>query len=187
MSRIAVFTTADGDEVAVQVADDAAGGVTFRGGGSGALVERTQQNLDEVLAHARPAVVSLLRQLRDVEDAPDELEVEFGIQVAQPERRVVAVLGDGSAMYSIQALWTAANLMLPLVFVIANNGGYRILKQRLKLFHDNDRFIGMDFKDPPIDIAGLARSFGVSASSCSTHSSTVPIMALSMVDSDHDA
>jgi benzoylformate decarboxylase len=86
-----------------------------------------------------------------------------GVQIAQPERRVVAVLGDGSAMYSIQALWTAANLKLPLVFVIANNGGYRILKQRLKLFHDNDRFIGMDLKDPPIDIAGLARSFGVGA------------------------
>ncbi|HEX5077731.1 MAG TPA: thiamine pyrophosphate-binding protein, partial [Geminicoccaceae bacterium] len=86
-----------------------------------------------------------------------------GVQLAQPGRRVVAVLGDGSAMYSIQALWSAAHQKLPVVFVICNNGGYRILKQRLKAFHDDDRFIGMDFRDAPIDVAGLARSFGVRA------------------------
>lgn len=86
-----------------------------------------------------------------------------GVQLAQPSRRVVAILGDGSAMYGIQALWSAANQKLPVIFVICNNGGYRILKQRLKLFHDDDRFIGMDFKDPAIDLAGLARSLGVTA------------------------
>jgi benzoylformate decarboxylase len=86
-----------------------------------------------------------------------------GVQLAQPSRRVVAVLGDGSAMYSIQALWSAAHQKLPVVFVICNNGGYRILKQRLKAFHGDDRFIGMDFQDPAIDVAGLARSFGVRA------------------------
>ncbi|MGH6678755.1 MAG: thiamine pyrophosphate-binding protein [Bradyrhizobium sp.] len=56
-----------------------------------------------------------------------------GIQLAQPERKIVALLGDGSAMYSIQALWTAAHQKLPVVFVVFNNGGYRIIKQRLKL------------------------------------------------------
>jgi benzoylformate decarboxylase len=74
-----------------------------------------------------------------------------GIQLAQPKRKVVALLGDGSAMYSIQALWTAAHQKLPITFVIFNNGGYRIIKQRLKLFHSTDRFIGMDFVDPPIE------------------------------------
>jgi len=66
-------------------------------------------------------------------------------------------------MYSIQALWSAANQKLPVIFVICNNGGYRIIKQRLKSFHGNEHFIGMDFKDPAIEIAGLARSFGVQA------------------------
>ena len=66
-------------------------------------------------------------------------------------------------MYSIQALWSAANQKLPVIFVICNNGGYRILKQRLKAFHGDERFIGMDFKDPTIDLAGLARAFGVQA------------------------
>src|SRR5215831_13272359 len=84
-----------------------------------------------------------------------------GVQLAQPERKVVALLGDGSAMYSIQALWTAAHHKLPMTFVVFNNGGYRIIKQRLKLFHNTDRFIGMDFVDPPIEFAALAHSLGV--------------------------
>ena len=86
-----------------------------------------------------------------------------GVQLAQPERPVVAIIGDGSAMYSIQALWSAANQKLPVVFVLCDNGGYRIIKQRLKAFHGNETFIGMDFKDPAIDLAGLARSLGVQA------------------------
>ncbi|MET4699598.1 benzoylformate decarboxylase [Constrictibacter sp. MBR-5] len=86
-----------------------------------------------------------------------------GAQIAQPERRVVAVIGDGSAMYSIQALWSAASRKLPVVFVLCNNGGYRIIKQRLKAWHGNDTFIGMDFKDPPIDATRLAEGFGLKA------------------------
>jgi len=86
-----------------------------------------------------------------------------GIQLARPERRVVAVIGDGSAMYSIQALWTAAHMKLPMTFVIANNGGYRILKERLLAFHGNDQFTGMNFRNPSIDVAGLARAYGMAA------------------------
>jgi benzoylformate decarboxylase len=84
-----------------------------------------------------------------------------GVQLAQPDRKVVALLGDGSAMYSIQALWTAAHHKLPMTFVVFNNGGYRIIKQRLKLFHSTDRFIGMDFTDPPIEFAALAAALGM--------------------------
>jgi benzoylformate decarboxylase len=86
-----------------------------------------------------------------------------GVQIAEPKRRVVAVIGDGSAMYSITALWSAANQKLPVIFVITNNEGYQILKNRLKLFHGNDTPIGMDFNDPPMDIAAIARGFGVAA------------------------
>jgi benzoylformate decarboxylase len=86
-----------------------------------------------------------------------------GVQIAHPARRVVAVIGDGSAMYSITALWSAANQKLPVIFIIANNAGYQILKIRLKLFHGNDTPIGMDFNDPPMDIAAIARGFGVAA------------------------
>ena len=86
-----------------------------------------------------------------------------GVQIALPQRPVVTVVGDGSAMYSIQALWTAANTKLPITYVIANNGGYRIIKERLKSFHGVERYTGMEFKDPPIDFTGLARSMGVTA------------------------
>ena len=84
----------------------------------------------------------------------------IGVQLAQPNRRVVAIIGDGSAMYSPQALWTAAHLRLPITFVILNNRGYRILKERLIAFHSDNRFIGMDFKNPPIDIAALSTALG---------------------------
>lgn len=86
-----------------------------------------------------------------------------GVQIAQPDRPVCALIGDGSAMYNIQALWTAAHLKLPMTYVIANNGGYNILKQRLKSFHGNDKPIGMDFKDPPIDFVSIARGLGMAA------------------------
>jgi benzoylformate decarboxylase len=82
----------------------------------------------------------------------------------------VAVIGDGSAMYSITALWTAANQKLPVIFIITNNEGYQILKNRLKLFHGNDTPIGMDFNDPPMDIAAIARGFGLAAERVDTAS-----------------
>jgi len=84
-----------------------------------------------------------------------------GVQIAEPKRRVVAVIGDGSAMYSISALWSAANQKLPMIFLITNNEGYQILKNRLKLFHGNDTPIGMDFNDPPMNIAKIAEGFGL--------------------------
>ena len=67
-------------------------------------------------------------------------------------------------MYSIQSLWTAANMKLPITFVIANNGGYRIIKQRLLAFHGNAQFVGMDFNDPYIDFTMMAQSLGVPGS-----------------------
>jgi benzoylformate decarboxylase len=91
------------------------------------------------------------------------LPASVGISLANPDRPVVCYSGDGSAMYSIQALWTAAHHKLPLTVVIVNNGGYRIIKQRLLAFHKDDHFVGMDFVDPPVDFSGLARALGLEA------------------------
>jgi benzoylformate decarboxylase len=91
------------------------------------------------------------------------LPASVGVSMANPKRPVVCFSGDGSAMYSIQALWTAAHHKLPLSIVIANNGGYRIIKQRLLAFHGDDHYVGMDFVDPPVDFAGIAKSLGVEA------------------------
>lgn len=87
----------------------------------------------------------------------------IGISIALRHRPVVALVGDGSAMYSIQALWTAAHLKLPITYVIPNNRGYRILKERLVSFRKTDRFVGMDIREPEIDFVSLAQSLGVPA------------------------
>jgi benzoylformate decarboxylase len=91
------------------------------------------------------------------------LPASVGVALANPQRPVVCYSGDGSAMYSIQALWTAAHHKLPLTVVIVNNGGYRIIKQRLLSFHGDDHFVGMDFVDPKVDFVGMATSLGLEA------------------------
>ena len=93
------------------------------------------------------------------------LPAALGIKLAQPGRPVVALVGDGSAMYTIQAFWTAAHEGIPVVYVIFNNASYRILKQRtlaLKGFAaQDDRYVGMDLVNPALDYVGLAKAQGV--------------------------
>jgi benzoylformate decarboxylase len=77
----------------------------------------------------------------------------------------VALVGDGSAMYTCQGLWTAAREGLAVVYVIFNNLSYRILKQRtlaLKGFSaEDDTYVAMDLDRPAIEFVGLAKSLGV--------------------------
>ena len=100
------------------------------------------------------------------------LPAAVGVKLALPHRPVVALIGDGSSMYSIQALWTAAHEKLPIVFLILNNTSYRILKQRTnamkQLAAQTDTYVGMDLTDPRIDFVGLARSLGLAAHKAAT-------------------
>jgi benzoylformate decarboxylase len=93
------------------------------------------------------------------------LPAAIGVKLALPRRPVVALIGDGSAMYTVQGLWTAARESLAVLFVIVNNRSYRILKQRalaLKGFSaEDDRYVAMDLDRPPIDFVALARALGV--------------------------
>ena len=86
-----------------------------------------------------------------------------GISLALPGRPIAVVVGDGAAMYSIQGLWTAAHLGLPITYIIANNRGYRIIKERLVSFRKSDKFTGMDIRQPEIDFVELAQSCGLAA------------------------
>jgi benzoylformate decarboxylase len=94
----------------------------------------------------------------------------LGIKVALRDRPVVALIGDGSAMYSFQGLWTAARYGLAVVFVICNNRGYRILKERTHALDGfsakSGSYIGMDLEQPYIDFISLSRSLGVPAERC---------------------
>ena len=100
----------------------------------------------------------------------------IGVSLALPGRPVTAIVGDGSAMYGIQALWTAAHLELPITYVITNNRGYRIIKERLVAFRGTDKFVGMDIRDPAIDYVGLAQSMGVAARRVTDPNDVVPAL-----------
>lgn len=86
-----------------------------------------------------------------------------GVSLAQPDRPVVATIGDGSSMYGIQALWTAAHLKLPITYVIINNRSYRIIKERLQAMRGTDQFVAMDMNDPAIDFVAVAEGLGMHA------------------------
>ena len=92
----------------------------------------------------------------------------LGVKLANPDRPVLAVVGDGASLYTVQALWTAARYNIPVVYAICNNRSYRILKVNMDIYlrrmlEDQDRqseFVGMDFANP-LDLAAMARAMGV--------------------------
>jgi benzoylformate decarboxylase len=89
------------------------------------------------------------------------LPAAVGVALARPDRKVIAILGDGSSMYSIQGLWSAAQLGLSIAFIIIRNGRYEALHEFGQHFR-LDQLPGTEL--PQIDFCGLARAQGVSAS-----------------------
>jgi benzoylformate decarboxylase len=114
------------------------------------------------------------------------LPAAIGVKLALPHRPVVALIGDGSAMYTIQALWTAAHYRIPVIWVILNNTSYRILKQRLHalrgLAEQVDTYVGMELLDPAIDFVGLSRSLGVAAERAKTVHEATDLIAKALAD-----
>ena len=92
----------------------------------------------------------------------------LGLKLAKPDRPVLAVVGDGASMYTVQALWTAATYNIPVVYAICNNRAYRILKVNMDIYlkrmlNDDDRvseYKGMDFANP-LDLSAMAQAMGV--------------------------
>ena len=109
------------------------------------------------------------------------LSAAVGIKLALPDRPVIALIGDGSAMYTIQALWTAANQQLAVIFVILNNSSYNILKQRSKAMKghaaDAGVYVGMDLTDPAIDFVEVARGLGVAGARATTLAQVKQLLA----------
>jgi benzoylformate decarboxylase len=91
----------------------------------------------------------------------------LGVAVARPERPVLCLSGDGSSMYSIQALWTAAHHDLAIVFVILANREYRVLKHNIDAYRarfdvkSNKPYMHMDLTQPTLGFVDLARGMGV--------------------------
>jgi benzoylformate decarboxylase len=88
------------------------------------------------------------------------LPAAVGISLADPTKRIICLLGDGSSMYSVQGLWTAAQHRLPITFIILNNQEYAALKSFSRMFNTTE-FTGVDL--PGIDICTIARGFGCEA------------------------
>jgi benzoylformate decarboxylase len=93
------------------------------------------------------------------------LSAAVGVQLAQPERQVVCVLGEGSAQYAITAFWSAAAYAVPVKFLVLRNHEYSILKW----FASLENVTGAPALDlPHLDVAATARSYGVPSSSVLT-------------------
>ncbi|MCW3069318.1 MAG: hypothetical protein JWL67_1943 [Solirubrobacterales bacterium] len=86
------------------------------------------------------------------------IAASVGVQLAQPERPVVCVLGEGSAQYGITALWTAAAYRVPVTFLVLRNEEYMILKWFAE-FEQAKGLPGLDL--PGLDVASVAEAYGV--------------------------
>jgi benzoylformate decarboxylase len=89
----------------------------------------------------------------------------LGVKLGAPGARVIAVVGDGSAAWSMQSLWTAARYRIPATFVILNNATYGQVKlvRRIVLgdYPLGEKHEGMELDRPVIDFSMVARSLGI--------------------------
>src|SRR5581483_11756380 len=83
----------------------------------------------------------------------------IGLRMGAPERPVVAVLGDGSALYSIHALWTAARYGVGVLAIVMANGGYAVMDELARNIGRSSAW--PTFED--VDVGALARALGCPA------------------------
>ena len=95
------------------------------------------------------------------------LPAALGVSLGRGGEPAVAVVGDGSFLYSPQALWTAVREHLPVVAVVLNNRGYLILRRFLAEMRGSAvparSGVGLDIADPSVDLVSVARGFGAAA------------------------
>ncbi|HET7327067.1 MAG TPA: CU044_2847 family protein [Nocardioidaceae bacterium] len=107
MRRLVEFPLQDGGSVLVQVAEDGAGGGELtRGWGERRVVEQAQQSFDEAVDRVQPAVRALLARLRALADTPEEIQVEFGVQLSAEAGAFVAA-ASATANFRVSMTWRA--------------------------------------------------------------------------------
>ena len=84
-----------------------------------------------------------------------------GLQLAHAKRRVVCPVGDGSLQYSVQALWTAAQQNLPVIFIVIRNSDYSALRGFCDFTKVGQNVHGMDL--PALDAVKIAEGYGLAA------------------------
>jgi benzoylformate decarboxylase len=105
------------------------------------------------------------------------LPAAVGIALGRPAIRTVCLIGDGSAMYSIQALWTAAQRKLPLTVVVVNNGGYGAMRSFSQVMQVR-KVPGLEL--PGIDFVSIAQGLGCDAVRISRSSDLMPALKRGM-------
>ncbi len=101
------------------------------------------------------------------------LPASVGLAFGRPDRRTVCLIGDGSAMYSLQALWTAAQRQLPLTVVVINNSGYGAMRSFSQVMQVR-KVPGLDL--PGIDFVRLAEGMGCAAMRIEKSADLVPAL-----------
>ncbi len=101
------------------------------------------------------------------------LPASVGMALGRPDRRTVCLVGDGSAMYSIQALWTAAQRKLPLTVVVINNAGYGAMRSFSQVMQVRN-VPGLDL--PGIDFVQIAQGLGGDAVRVTKSSELAPAL-----------
>jgi benzoylformate decarboxylase len=94
------------------------------------------------------------------------LPMALGAKLALPDRPVMCVTGDGSAMWSIQSLWNASHDALPVIFVVLSNAAYRqvrLMKAKILGEGAKGRDVGTVLSPPEIDFCKIAEGLGVTA------------------------
>ena len=106
----------------------------------------------------------------------------LGIALAKPGRKVIGLIGDGSSMYSIQALWSAGQLGLPVTFIILNNRRYEALCDFALHFGFGTEEAVQGTQLPEIDFVGLARSMGCRATRVEDAASLADVLRTALAD-----
>jgi benzoylformate decarboxylase len=101
------------------------------------------------------------------------LPAAVGLSLGRPERRTVCLIGDGSAMYSIQALWTAAQRKLPLTVVVINNLGYGAMRSFSQVMQVRN-VPGLEL--PGLDFVKMAEGMGCNAIRVTRSSELAPAL-----------
>jgi benzoylformate decarboxylase len=107
------------------------------------------------------------------------LAAAVGVQLAQPDRPVVCVVGEGSAQYAITALWTAQAYAVPVTFLVMRNDEYAILKW-FAAHAQVQRAPGLDL--PGLDVAATAASYGVRSASAADEAQLRTMLAEAIAD-----
>jgi benzoylformate decarboxylase len=134
------------------------------------VIEESPSNRPELLVRlpARESLGSLSPAMGGLGFA---LPAATGLRMARPDRPVVAIVGDGSSLYSIQALWSASHYHAGALFVILSNGGYAIMDRLAEQQGGTAPWPGFG-----VDVAGLARAFGCPARTVAEHGDLLDVL-----------